>query len=80
MKEIIESLSPIERKVLQVILYPLKEIQKRTSLDETSVLRALHFLEQKGIIKREIDRHRVIGLGVNGVYYKKTHLPERNLL
>jgi phenylalanyl-tRNA synthetase alpha chain len=80
MKEIKESLSPIERKILPFIALPLDKIQEKTKLDETSVIRALKFLANKKLIDLTQKQTQTIDLGVNGVYYKKHHLPERVLI
>ncbi len=59
---------------------PIKEIKKKTSLDEVSIMHALRFLEQKKILNLKIAKKEIISLGTNGIYYKKNNLPERNLL
>jgi phenylalanyl-tRNA synthetase alpha chain len=79
-EQIIEKLSPLERKVIPFLKSPVKEIVENSGLDETSVLRALKFLENKGILKIKTLKKKIIDLGVNGIYYKKNHLPERRLL
>lgn len=80
MEDIINSLSPIERKVLPHVGHTLEQIQEKSGLDETSVLRALRFLESKGLVKIEVKKTIIVELGVNGIYYKKHALPERTLL
>ena len=77
---ILEQLSPIERKILPYLHFPIDEIIEKSGLDFTTVLRALKFLENKNIIKLNIKEKTIIDLGTNGVYYKKMHLPERKLL
>ena len=77
--EIIEKLSPIEIKIVPYLNHSVKEIIKKSGLDEVSVLRALHFLENKGILKTHSSEKKIIDLGTNGIYYKKNHLPERRL-
>jgi len=80
-QEIIDSLSPLERKILPFLnSQNIKEIQKKSQLDSVSLLRALRFLESKGIIKIKTQEVKILDLGINGIYYKKNHLPERNLL
>lgn len=79
-QKVIESLSPLERKVIPHLKLPIKEIQEKTGLDQTSVLRALKFLENKSLIKIKTIKKKIIDLGTNGIYYKKNHLPERQLL
>ena len=77
---IIDKLSPIERKILPFISLSLKKIKDKSGLDEVSVMRALTFLESKGIIKLKTEIKTIIDLGTNGIYYKKNSLPERRLL
>lgn len=78
---IIESLSPNERKILPLLNETnLKNIEKKSGLDETSVLRSLQFLENKGIVKVQSEKQKLIELGDNGILYLKNGLPERRLL
>jgi predicted methyltransferase len=80
-EDIIESLSPGERKVLPHIEEKnIKNIIKKSGLDETGVIRALQFLENKGLLKIKSSSTNIIDLGTNGIYYKKNHLPERQLI
>lgn len=79
-KKIIESLSPLEKKVLPFLKIDIGKIVKKSGLDKVSVLRALRFLENKSLVKIKETRKTIIGLGVNGLYYKKNGLPERVLL
>ncbi|MBU0467206.1 MAG: phenylalanine--tRNA ligase subunit alpha [Nanoarchaeota archaeon] len=79
-QKIIESLSPLERKIIPHLNLSLKEIKQQTNLDSTSLLRALRFLENKNLIKIKLTKKKIIELGTNGIYYKKNHLPERQLL
>ena len=80
MNKKIESLSPIERKIVPFLNLEINEIVGKSKLDRTTVLRALKFLEEKEILILETRRKEIIDLGTNGNYYKKNHLPERNLL
>jgi len=79
-QEVVEKLSPLERKIVPFLNLPIEKIKEKTGLDDTSLLRALKFLEAKGLLKISIEKARIIELGTNGIYYKKNHLPERNLL
>src|SRR3989344_1374893 len=79
-KELIDSLSPLERKVIPYLNLSFKEIKNKSGLDKVSVLRALSFLEKKGVLSLIIEDKRIIDLGTNGIYYKKNHLPERRLI
>lgn len=78
--ELIDSLSPLERKIVPFLNLPLKEIAEKTNLDRTSLLRGLKFLENKGLLKTNTKKKKIIELGTNGIYYKKNFLPERKLL
>lgn len=80
-QEIIESLSPNERKILPY----LKEktfllLCERAKLDETPSLRALEFLSNKKLIQLEIKQTKRVELGINGLLYKQKGLPERRLI
>lgn len=77
---VIERLSPIERRVVPYLNLSIEEIVEKAGLDKTSVLRALKFLENKGLVKIKSEKKRVVELGTNGIYYRKNHLPERVLL
>ncbi|MBS3066309.1 phenylalanine--tRNA ligase subunit alpha [Candidatus Pacearchaeota archaeon] len=81
MQELIESLSPIEKKVTPFLsLQSFDEIIEKSGLDRVSVLRALEFLNSKKVIELKIEKKKIIDLGTNGIYYKKKGLPERQLL
>ncbi|HLF53585.1 MAG TPA: hypothetical protein VI544_00215, partial [Candidatus Nanoarchaeia archaeon] len=75
-----EKLSPLEIKIIPFLKEPISKIEKHSGLDNVSVLRALRYLEAKNILKLKTGSKTIIDLGVNGVYYKKHNLPERNLL
>ncbi len=79
-EKIIEKLSPLERKILPFLNSKINELVEKSGMDSTSLLRALRFLENKGILKIKKALKKVIDLGTNGIYYKKNHLPERKLL
>ena len=81
LKKIIESLSPNEIKVLPYIEEKtLSKISEKSELDSVSVLRALEYLSNKGLVELHSKKTKVIELGVNGILYKKKGLPERRLL
>jgi phenylalanyl-tRNA synthetase alpha chain len=80
---IIESLSPIERSVLPSLLSKsqnIDEIFKKISLDKTTVLRAVSFLKNKGLVEVKEEEKEFIELGILGINYLKKQLPERVLL
>jgi phenylalanyl-tRNA synthetase alpha chain len=80
MDKLIESLSAIERTIIPYLTKSIDEIIEKSGLDKTTVLRALGFLESKGFLKLDQKITKIIDLAVNGVHYKKNHLPERKLL
>lgn len=78
--KIIEELSPLERAIIPFLNLSYQEIKEKTKLDDTSLLRALRFLETKGVLKLNLKEEMIVELGTNGVYYKKNNLPERKIL
>jgi phenylalanyl-tRNA synthetase alpha chain len=79
-QDAIEKLSPLELKVIPFLNDSFEEIKQKSGLDETSLIRALKFLETKELLKISITKNKIIELGTNGIYYKKNHLPERQLI
>jgi phenylalanyl-tRNA synthetase alpha chain len=77
---LIEKLSPLERKLVPHLQLTYEEIKKKTELDDVSLMRALRFLENKDVLKVTMQTKTMVGLGTNGIYYKKNCLPERSLL
>ncbi|MEX0920659.1 MAG: phenylalanine--tRNA ligase subunit alpha [Candidatus Pacearchaeota archaeon] len=77
----LESLSPNEKKVLPHLeKNDLVEICKRSNLNKVSVLRSLEYLKNKKIVEIEVNKKKLVEVGVNGALYKKKGLPERRLL
>ncbi len=79
-EKILLSLSSIEKKVIPYLTKSLEEILKKAEIDETTLLRALSFLERKNLINLEFKEEKVIDLGINGKKYRDIGLPERRLL
>jgi len=79
-ENIINSLSPLELKIIPFLHEDIEKIIEKTNLDKVSILRALKFLENKEILKINQKKEIIIDLGINGIYYKKNQLPERKLL
>jgi len=77
--QLTEQLSPLERKLIPHLNKPLKQIKQDAELDKVSLLRALKLLEKKEILTLKQTKKQIIDLGTNGIYYKKNHLPERQL-
>ena len=80
-EHLIESLSPIERKILPHLgKHNFEKVVEDSGLDRTSALRAMEFLNAKKIIALSVTKKRLVELGENGKLYVKKGLPERQLL
>ncbi len=80
-EKLIESLHPLERKVLPHIgLKNLNDVIKKTGLQEVEAVRALQWLENKNILKQKKEAKEIIELGSNGKKYLKKRLPEKRFL
>ncbi len=81
-QEIIESLSPIERKLLPLVGKEFVNIDSLVNeeLDKTTILRAIEYLKKKKLVDDEVSESKIIDLGILGVQYSKKELPERVLL
>lgn len=89
-EKIIQSLSPNERKIIpffkdaqsdgRVGGDAIENICEKAELDKVSVMRALEYLQNKGIIKISSEKKKIVEIGVNGALYKTKGLPERRLL
>ena len=80
-EKIIESLHPLERKVLPYTsLKNVNSIIKKTGLQEVEVIRALQWLENKNILKQKKETKEIVTLKSNGEKYKKEGLPEKRFL
>ena len=80
-EKIIDSLHPLERKVLPCTsLKNVNSIVKKTGLQEVEVIRALQWLENKNILKQKKEAKEIASLKSNGEKYKKEGLPEKRFL
>lgn len=79
-ESIILTLSPLEKKVMPLLHLGVERIKEQLALDETSVIRALRFLESKKLVELKVERKKVAELDINGILYRKSNLPERKLL
>ena len=82
MESIISKLHPLERSVLPVLLKEkeISAIAKLSNLQEIEVMRALQWLENKNVLKINVDKKKIVDLEENGIKYKKEGLPEKRLL
>ncbi len=79
-KRLIESLSPNERKILPYLKEDINSICKKSNLDNTPVLRALEYLQNKKIVELTFQKKKIVEIGINGSLYRSKGLPERRLL
>ncbi|MFA5176047.1 MAG: phenylalanine--tRNA ligase subunit alpha [Candidatus Nanoarchaeia archaeon] len=79
---LIESLNPLERKVLPTLKENkfIPKIIADSNLSETEVMRALQLLENKDIIKINTKEKEIIVFDENGLKYSEEKLPERRIL
>jgi phenylalanyl-tRNA synthetase alpha chain len=82
LQKILESLSPVERKVLPFLKdgLELREISKVSKTEGTEVMRALQWLENKGAVRVKASPKEIIDLGDNGKIYADIGLPEKRFL
>ncbi len=80
--KLIESLTPLERKVLPLLGKDAKlsSLVKKTGLREIEVMRSLQWLSNKDIIKLRKITKEVVKLDKNGEIYLKKGLPEKRFL
>jgi phenylalanyl-tRNA synthetase alpha chain len=80
--KIIQTLHPLERKVLPVLnkLSSVKEIAKNTGLQEVEVMRALQWMQNKDIINLNEELREIASLDENGKEYLEKGLPEKRFL
>lgn len=81
-KKEINSLHPLERKVLPVLAKTgsFNDIVNSTKLQKVEVMRALQWLQNKKIVRINKKLQEQIELGENGLKYKNKGLPEKTFL
>jgi len=81
---IIKSLHPLERKLLEVMKakkpQTLELLQKASGLKQIEVMRALQWLSNKKIIELKATKKKLIFLDSNGEEVKKSGLPEKQVI
>jgi phenylalanyl-tRNA synthetase alpha chain len=80
--ELLASLHPLERKILSILSAESssKQLSALSGLDQASVLRAIQWLEKRGLVKSSEKILEIAELGANGAAYLKSSIPERRLL
>ncbi len=81
-EKLIDSLSPLERKVLPLLKEEneLNNIANKLKLKEIEVLRAFSWLEDKNLLKINTEEKEIISLDKNALIYIKKGLPEKQFL
>ncbi|MBU1974252.1 MAG: phenylalanine--tRNA ligase subunit alpha, partial [Nanoarchaeota archaeon] len=81
-KSIIIKLHPLERTVLPILKeeQELTAITKKAHLQPIEVMRALQWLENKELLKINVEKKKMISLDKNGEHYQKEGLPEKIFL
>lgn len=81
-KELINRLHPLERRVLPFIAAnkTLRDLVEKTQLQEVEVMRALQWLANKKVVKLDAEEKQIVSLDANGLLYVKKGLPERRFL
>lgn len=82
LNKLMQTLHPLEREVVPVLenKIDVAAIMKKTGLTEVEVMRALQWLENKGVIKTEEDVKEIINIDKNGALYVMEGLPEKRFL
>jgi len=79
--KLVDSLSPLERKVIPFLKEKkLSKIVEKSGLKDVEVMRALQWLENKELIKTKKEVKEIIELDVNGEKSIKNGLPEKRFL
>jgi len=80
-RKLAESLHPLERKIFPLlkICNRLSELVKKSELPEAGAMRALQWLQNKGLIIMHEDLKKRIELDKNGKEYALKGLPEQQL-
>lgn len=81
-QDIIEALHPLEAKVVPFLKdgVSFEALIQKTGLQEVEVMRALQWLQNKGVLKIETKEKNVVLLDKNGIEYAKSSLPEKTIL
>lgn len=80
--KLIKSLHPLERKVLPFIKADssVQDIVVASGLKDVEVMRALQWLENKGLLSSTSEEKKVVSLDSIGMVVKKEGLPERKVI
>src|SRR3989338_1825166 len=81
-KSIVESLHPLERKIVPLLkkFSLLSELVNESDLSEVEIMRALQWLGNRNILSIEDNSRSLVSLDVNGEKYLKNGFPEKLIL
>jgi phenylalanyl-tRNA synthetase alpha chain len=81
-QKLVDTLHPLERTVLPFIKAhaSVDDLMKASKLKEVEVMRALQWLQNKGVVTLDVHESDIVRLDVNGQRYLKQGLPERRFL
>src|SRR3989344_1817329 len=81
-QSLVAKLHPFERAVLPILKkeHEVTAIASASGLQEIEVMRAVQWLENKGILTTKTEISKVINLASNGKKYRETGLPEKVFL
>jgi len=82
MEDIVKKLHRLERKVLPLLdkFSSFEDLVANSGLKDVEVMRALQWLQNKGIISIKEKTKEIVELDTNGKLYVKNGLPERKFL
>lgn len=82
LNKLVQTLHPLERAVMPVLENDIdvETLTRKTGLKEIEVMRALQWLENKGVIKIQQTLKEIINLDKNGALYVMEGLPEKRFL
>jgi phenylalanyl-tRNA synthetase alpha chain len=81
-EKLVESLHPLERKAVPFLKQcdNLKDLMQLSGMSDAEAMRALQWLENKGVLKIQAEVKESIQLDTNGRIYLEKGLPERRFL
>ncbi len=82
LKKIVESMNSLEREVLPILsgTVTAEYISEKTRLSIIEVMRALQWLQNRGLVEIIKSEKNVVELGQNGKYHILNGMPERRFL
>jgi len=81
-EKLVQQLHPLERKIVPFLdrFSSFDDLVNQSKMKDVEVMRALQWLENKGVLKINEKSFEIIELDKNGIAYKKNGLPEKRFL